>query len=201
VPPGGPFVPSCRCTPTQSCRTLPAVTDPLSRAYALLELAPGALPELVRKQYKALVRRWHPDRFAGDPQGQSEASVRMRAINDAYHLILHRSTPAHAASPPRPSRPAGQPLSREEIDRIVQALGTDGPVDLLLSSFRVVGRAVWIPFAVFSLALLTLRIVFGLIRGEWGAGGGDLEVLLFPVVLSVAATAWYFQAKAQRGRG
>jgi hypothetical protein len=175
------------------------VTDPVSRAYALLELAPGASLELVRKQYKALVRRWHPDRFAGDPQGQSEASLRMRAINDAYHRILQRS--ANAAAPSRPSRPAGQPLSREEIDRIVQALGTDGPVDLLLASLRVVGRAVWIPFAAVSLALVGLRVVFGLLRGEWGAGRGDLVVLLFPVVVSVAATAWYFQMKAQRGRG
>jgi DnaJ domain len=177
------------------------VTDPLSRAYALLDLAPGASPELVRKQYKALVRRWHPDRFAGDPQGQSEAALRMRAINDAYHLILQRSAPGAPVSPPRPPRPAGQPLSREEIDRIVHALGTDGPVDLLLASLRVVGRAVWIPFAIVSLALLGLRVVFALLGGEWGAGRGDLEVLLFPVVVSVAATAWYFQMKAQRGRG
>ena len=174
------------------------MTDPLSRAYALLELAPGASPDVVRKQYKALVRRWHPDRFAGDPQGQSEASLRMRAINDAYHLILQRSAPAAAVATPRPH---GQPLSREEIERIVAALGTDGPIDLLLASLRVVARAVWIPLAVLSLSLLALRAALALVRGGRGAIPADVGAVLLPVVVTVAVTAWYFQAKAQGGRG
>jgi hypothetical protein len=142
------------------------VTDPLSRAYALLELAPGASLDLVRKQYKALVRRWHPDRFAGDPQGQSEASVRMRAINDAYHVIVQRSSRTATPEAPRPPRPHGQPLSREEIERIVAALGTDGPVDLLLASLRVAVRAVWIPLAVLSFSLLALRAALALVGGR-----------------------------------
>ena len=177
------------------------MTDPLSRAYALLELPLGASPELVRKQYKALVRRWHPDRFAGDPQGQSEASVRMRAINDAYHLVQDRLAPPPRPAAPRPYRAQGQPLSREEIDRIVQALGTDGPVDLLLASLRVVGRAVWIPLAAVSLVVLGLRFALAFVRGEEGGVRTDLVFFLLPVFVSVAATAWYFQMKAQSGRG
>jgi DnaJ domain len=175
----------------------------MSRAYALLDLPPGASPDVVRKQYKALVRRWHPDRFAGDPQGQAEASLRMRAINDAYRLILQRAAPAPPpASPPHaPPRARGQALSREEIERIVQALGTDGPVDLLLASLRVVGRAVWIPLTGLCVALLALRAALALIGGEPGSFRADLGSLLLLVVVSLAATAWYFQMKAQRGRG
>jgi DnaJ domain len=174
------------------------VTDPVSRAYALLGLSPGATPELLRKQYKTLVRRWHPDRFAGDPQGQSEASLRLRAINDAYHLLLQRSAPAPEAPPSRPPRPRGESLSREEIDRIVQALGTEGPVDQLLAALRVVGRAVGIPFAVL---FLSLRLYFGLSRGEWGAHRAEPVLFLLPVVVSVVLAAWYFQGKSQGRRG
>jgi hypothetical protein len=174
------------------------VTDPVSRAYALLGLSPGATPELLRKQYRTLVRRWHPDRFAGDPQGQAEASLRMRAINDAYRLLLPRSAPLAEPAPSPPPRPRGASLSREEIDRIVRALGTEGPVDHLLSALDVVGRVVWMPFAAL---FLSLRLVFGVSRGEWGPLRGELGLFLLPVAVSVVVTAWHFQAKSQGRRG
>jgi DnaJ domain len=177
------------------------VTHPLSRAYAQLGLPPGASLELVRKQYKGLVRRWHPDRFADDPQGQGEASLRMRAINDAYQLLVQRAAPVPDPPSPRPSRARGEPLSREEIDRIVQALGTEGPVDLLLGALRVVGRAVWIPFAVLFVALLGLRLFVALARGEWSVFQADPGFFLLPVVVSVVVTAWYLQLKSQGRRG
>ena len=177
------------------------MTDPLSRAYSQLDLPPGAPLELVRKQYKTLVRRWHPDRFADDPQGQREASLRMRAINDAYHLLVRRASPVPDPPPPRPSRARGQSLSREEIDRIVQALGTEGPVDLLLAALRVVGRAVWIPFAILFLAFLGLRLFFALARGEWSAFKTEPGFFLLPVLVSLVFTAWYFDLKSQGRRG
>jgi hypothetical protein len=177
------------------------VTDPVSRAYAQLGLSPGASPELLRKQYKALVRRWHPDRFAGDPQGQNEASLRLRAINEAYRLLVQRAAPDTGPPPPRASRARGQSLSREEIDRIVQALGTEGPVDQLLAALGVLGRAVWIPFAVVSAALLVLRVLFALAGADWSALKAGPGFFLLPVLVSVVLTAWYFQLKSQGGRG
>jgi hypothetical protein len=174
------------------------VTDPIGRAYALLGLAPGASAELLRRQYKALVRRWHPDRFAGDPQGQAEASLRMRAINDAYHLLLQRSTPAPDTPPSRPPRPPGASLSREEIERMVQAMGTEGPVDQLLAALHVAGRTVWIPFAVL---FISLRLFFGIARGEWGPVRGEPGLFLLPIVVSIVIVAWHFQARSQGRRG
>ncbi len=171
----------------------------VSRAYAQLGLAPGASAELLRKRYKALVRTWHPDRFAGDPQGQAEASLRLRAINEAYHLLIRLRPPG--PNPPAAPRPPGEALSREEIDRIVQALGTDGPVDLFLAALRVVGRAIWIPMAVVSLALLGLRLLLALVRGDATALPTPPAFFLVPVAVSVVLTAWYFRLKAPRGRG
>ncbi len=174
------------------------MTDPVSRAYAQLGLSPGATQDQLRKQYKTLVRRWHPDRFAGDAQGQAEASLRMRAINDAYHLLLQRSAPAPDPPASRPPRPRGASLSREEIERIVQSMGTEGPVDQLLAALRVAGRVVWMPFAVLFLAS---RLYFGLARGEWGAFRGEPGLFLVPLVVSVVIVAWQFQAKSQGRRG
>jgi DnaJ-class molecular chaperone len=90
------------------------VKDATERAYSQLGLLPGASADRLRKQYKALVRRWHPDRFAGDPQGQAEAAIRMRAINDAYHLILRRISAATTQADPVPhARARGEALTRE----------------------------------------------------------------------------------------
>ena len=60
----------------------------LAHAYAVLELSPPTSEALLKSRYKALVRRWHPDRFQSDPVGQAEASHRLRDINLAYELVM-----------------------------------------------------------------------------------------------------------------
>lgn len=110
--------------------------DDVRRAYAALGLPVGASGEAIRKQYKALVKTWHPDRFAADPQGQVEAGERLRVINAAYATLARRH--ARVAPPPNPApRKPGRRLTREEIDAIVAAIGSDGPLDDL---FRTLGR-------------------------------------------------------------
>lgn len=42
--------------------------DELERWYKTLELDPGADLEAVRKSYRRLMRKYHPDRFASDPE-------------------------------------------------------------------------------------------------------------------------------------
>lgn len=118
--------------------------DALRSAYAMLELDPTASPREVRRQFKKLVRRWHPDRFAQDPQGQAEASRRMQQINAAYELILASGTASSAPAEPGPAYEPHVPrerqeshgrLSRSEIDKLVSSIGTTGPVDVFLEIF------------------------------------------------------------------
>ena len=80
---------------------------------------------------------WHPDRFASDPQGQAEAGERLRVINAAYSTLARRLDVPAAKTPPKPSKPVGRRLSRAEIDAIVAAIGSEGPLDDL---FRRFGR-------------------------------------------------------------
>lgn len=112
--------------------------DDIRRAYAALGLPAGSSSEAVRKRYKTLVKTWHPDRFAADPQGQAEAGERLRVINAAYTTLTRRFEPAGGAPPsPGAAKPVGRRLTREEIDAIVNAIGSDGPLDDL---FRALGR-------------------------------------------------------------
>jgi DnaJ domain len=118
--------------------------DEVRRAYAVLGAQPGVAPAQLRARYKTLVKQWHPDRFAADPQGQAEATLKMRQINDAYrtllkHLVvddgMHHAPVDSQPSPARSSPSMRGHLSPEEIDGIVNAIGTNSPVDDLLSRF------------------------------------------------------------------
>src|SRR5262245_34852328 len=116
--------------------------DEIAHAYAVLGVRRGVSPVQLRARYKTLVKKWHPDRFASDPQGQAEATLRMRQINDAYrallkHLVVDDHPPAAADGPrAKPSPPSMRSrLSREEVDRIVHSIGTNSPVDDLLGTF------------------------------------------------------------------
>jgi hypothetical protein len=152
------------------------VRSEIDRAYATLGLPPDAALEEVRRQYKALVRRWHPDRFTSDPRNQAHAAEQMRAINAAYHAIqslrapevpVEAPPPAPEPSRPTPPRPAppapGARLSREQIDDLVRAIGTEGPLDVMFASMRSysgVLRRILVYAALGWAAVLTMDAVF-----------------------------------------
>lgn len=56
--------------------------------YETLGLANDASPEEIKRAYLALVKRWHPDRFAHDPVEQKFAEDKLRAINVAYETLV-----------------------------------------------------------------------------------------------------------------
>ncbi len=114
-------------------------------------LRAGAPVGHVRRRYKALARRWHPDRHSREAGHQAEAASRMREINSAYrclanHLAGQAGRPTAGAGflegSPGVASPSG-PLSRQELDRLVQAIGSAGPIDWLLDGFDRVGGALW----------------------------------------------------------
>lgn len=49
-----------------------------------LELQPGATLEEVRKSYRRLLKQYHPDRFAKDPEKYKVATEVTRNITEAY---------------------------------------------------------------------------------------------------------------------
>lgn len=120
--------------------------DDVRHAYATLGLPSGASPEQIKRRYRALVKVWHPDRFASDLAGQAAATERMMQFNRAYRVLLEAgsSSPGLSAaeSPAVPPQGASRSrdstrLSRDEIDDIARAIGTESPVDWLL------GRLEW----------------------------------------------------------
>lgn len=121
--------------------------DPIAKAYATIGVPRGASARDLKTQYKRLVRQWHPDRWTNDPAGQAEASVRMRAINDAY-ATLYRLVPPEPHAGARVQRS----LTKEELDALVQAIGTESQIS------GVIRMLVWVmPLVAFFFLLLLQR--------------------------------------------
>ena len=103
---------------------MPPTDDEKRRAFAVLEIAPDAGPAEIRRAYRRLVRRWHPDRFANDPQGRAEATERLRVINRAYEVVSNGTLPPPVAR---------FGWTREAIEGTIRAIGEE-------SAFQALGR-------------------------------------------------------------
>jgi hypothetical protein len=173
--------------------------DDLTRAYAVLGVEAGAPPRRIRARYKELVRRWHPDQYAGDAQGQAEAALRMREINGAHATLLRHlaaSPPAgRAGSADRGSFASRDRLSREEIDAMVRSIGSESPVEALFGALSTFVRALrWVVAALF---LVGFVVRLALVRD-----GGDLRALLLePGVVLVVVVGAAVGLRAGRPRG
>lgn len=77
----------------------------MSDPYEILGVKRDATDEELKKAYHTLVRRYHPDRFAGDEVREELANRKMREINVAYEAITaERSGGAPETPPPPPVR-------------------------------------------------------------------------------------------------
>jgi DnaJ-domain-containing protein 1 len=65
--------------------------DPgLRQDYANLEVAFGADIETVRRSYKRLMMKYHPDKHSGDPEKQRIALEITKKINESFERIRRR---------------------------------------------------------------------------------------------------------------
>jgi curved DNA-binding protein CbpA len=142
-------------------------SNPIAKAYATVECAPGCTRRELKRQYKRLVRRWHPDQYSDDSIGQIEAAQRMREINRAYDLIqesLDRyHVPTRAAVSSRNTsdqdKRQGRRLSQAEIDAIAQAIGTVNPI------YAVMKFLSW--FGPMALAFVLVQDHGQVLSSEW----------------------------------
>jgi DnaJ-domain-containing protein 1 len=65
----------------------PSPEDELRRAYAALEVPFGSDFATVRKSYRVLMRKYHPDRHAGSPEKQKAATELAQRLSAAYQAI------------------------------------------------------------------------------------------------------------------
>lgn len=121
--------------------------DPLASAYATLGLPRDAPFDSVRHQYKALVRKWHPDHFTGDPNAVAEATLMLKAVNHAYSTIQNYSSDDSTQEPDSESQaqrnhPLDGKLTQAQIDNVVAAiLDSESPRTILFTETAVGWRS------------------------------------------------------------
>jgi curved DNA-binding protein CbpA len=58
--------------------------DPVKNHYAILGVLPSADSVVIAAAYRALAKKYHPDKWTGNPR---EANSRMRELNEAYGVL------------------------------------------------------------------------------------------------------------------
>ena len=94
--------------------------DEILKCCEILGVQSDASPKAIKKAYRDLVKKWHPDRFPHDSPKRKEAEEKTKDFNIAFARIReHRKTiiaresarPSPTPAPPRP-RPAAKPPPR-----------------------------------------------------------------------------------------
>lgn len=60
----------------------------VTQYYANLELRPGATLEEVRRAYRDLMKRYHPDKHLGDPERHKAATELAQSLTRAYTALV-----------------------------------------------------------------------------------------------------------------
>ena len=55
--------------------------------YEVLGVSPNASDDEIKKAYRQLVKKYHPDRYAGNASAQARASEKLKQVNEAYDMI------------------------------------------------------------------------------------------------------------------
>lgn len=73
-----------------SARRARLKSQQVSKAYAHLELSPGASRSQIERAFRAQLRQYHPDRHVGDGESHQSAVALAVSLTDAYLLLLQR---------------------------------------------------------------------------------------------------------------
>ena len=111
--------------------TGPGAMEPGEDYYALLELAPDADEDAIRKAITAQRRVWRRRTTAPDIVARQEAERRMQSLDDAERALLERRPAAPRPEPPPEPKPTPGGLAREWLVRAAEHL-KNGEADLAL---------------------------------------------------------------------
>jgi len=76
----------------------------LRHAYQVLGVAPEASAPSIKKTYRRLVKRWHPDLYPNGTPAHVEATQMTRLINEAYSAIAHAPLGYHMETYPNQAK-------------------------------------------------------------------------------------------------
>lgn len=95
----------------------------LKRAYQVLGVPHVASAHSIKRAYRQLIKRWHPDRYPSGSSSHAEASQMATLINQAYTEIEHAPLRYYSGGMPRQPRvQTTEPESGHASDVVSQTL-------------------------------------------------------------------------------
>ena len=86
----------------------------IQQSFQILGLSRGASPQAAKSAYRKLVKTFHPDRFALDPDQSRSAEETIKEINDAYGRVRSYFSSKRSQEQP-PVKPT--PTFQQDISR------------------------------------------------------------------------------------
>ena len=90
--------------------------DEVKVSYKVLELPVGAPQAAIRRSFRQLAKRHHPDRFSSGSEMERFAQEKMKAINQAYERLSKHKPPGDLGGPTRHG-PKTAAVDPEEMER------------------------------------------------------------------------------------
>ncbi len=171
------------------------MTDELRRAYTVLGLAPATFPWTVKRRYRALVKRWHPDQFTGDPAAQAVAAQRMSEINGAYRTI--KQAALGRLSPRRRAPPAPPPGPRPSAGVRSGTRGYSDVEDWFESVFWYLGALRNVIAGVFAFGC-AVALVVALMERDLQTLRSNPQFVAVPLLAGLGAALYLVERKAGR---
>lgn len=175
-----------------------AINVDLNRACDILGVGSDVSSRELRRAYRAQVRKWHPDRFASDPQAQLRAEELLKGINEAFGLLqaeverrMHAAVAEHPGlrPDPAPAEPAAAGLG-PTVKRPVRS----DPLSFLrlFPSLPVVTfLAAWQNVIFVLLVACTVSVSLQLHGTFFNGAGYLLKILAVPFALAVVCNLVY----------
>ena len=128
--------------------------------YKTLEVDPQASTEVIHKAYRALVQKYHPDRFHSSARANPQKAIleKMQAINEAYETLSDERRRRSYDRQFQREAPTGS--ARLNIDPKRMGLWALGTIFVLAFASTGLKALLMLPIGRFLLVGLVLAIVF-----------------------------------------
>lgn len=176
--------------------------DRTQAAYETLGLTPDATSAEIKRAYRDLVRRWHPDRFAREPQFQHRAVEMVKRLNEAYELVTEdaarrKERPATAASAayPAASRPYVPPENAAQSGAAADSPRTESSSAEHLATALVIFCSSWQNLLFVAFVVTVLYLAAGRSGPFLSVAGYAVQVLALPALFALICNCFHASGK------
>ncbi|MBU0858755.1 MAG: J domain-containing protein [Alphaproteobacteria bacterium] len=151
----------------------------LKWAYHVVGVDHNATATTIKQRYRALVKEWHPDKWASSPDQEAHATRRMQNINSAYDQIKDAPLRYHISTHPRAQERWKKCAQETAVERAEQERVRQGVIERARKRRLV---EFWFRF-LFGMVFSIIPLGFIYLKMGWVMAGDDRWFLAACIIL------------------